>query len=85
MTAVRVPGKLRDNAESAREVLREMMDARSLAKLDAAARSGAGRWVPDPSVPRVWGFEVAGEVVCVVYLDELDGEGDFESGPWFDE
>lgn len=61
-----------DTAETAQEILAEMMDERFVTALTSAG----GRWVPDPSVPRVWGVEVDGKIVCVVYLDSRDFEAD---------
>lgn len=63
-----------DTAEGAQAVMAEIADPRVLRTMAASG----GSWVSDPEFDRVWGFITEGQVIrVVVYLDALDGEGDF--------
>ena len=48
-------------------------------------KSGAARWISDPSYDRVWGLHVDDKSKVIVYLNDSDGYGDSEEdGEWLD-
>jgi hypothetical protein len=83
-----------DSPAGAWKVLHDSMDEKFVQVLADSIKDGSARWMPDPEHDRVWGFQIlpwaTGETepktVVVVYLDHLDGAGDYECNEvWFEE
>lgn len=88
------PRRLPDSPAGCWMFVQDAVDERYVQVLEAATKDKSARWVPDPSVDRVWAFAVlpwaTGEntdkVVMVVTLDAMGGLGDCTMDDrWFQE
>ncbi len=77
--------KFEDSPAGAQAFLDESWNDNAAKVVKFLVKSGAARWISDPSYDRVWGLHVDDKSKVIVYLNDCDGHGDSEEdGEWLD-